>query len=255
LGFVDFVRRIGSTQVVTGTREAEPVISDPASICGASGCSPFGLLRDYQTLVAGLIALVAAFIAVAPVKKQLSEMATQTRIVLIDHLGDRVVSLNREIDWWQRACGQVLQDIASDVYDESDVGGAPSYDSNWAFDCERRFDGVIAEAEKHVAALRGTPPPEADRLLVALNGIVDCLDAIHRPISADQTDFEPIPSDEDWAAVKARLEAEAAQAAADLVRRAAAAQRALGVLQESFEVDRKLAQLRLAALHRADAAG
>lgn len=62
----------------------------------SAGCLEYWLNR-YQTLIAGLVALSAAYIAVRPVWRQLAEMQRQTMQVRLEFLRRRSVEVEREV--------------------------------------------------------------------------------------------------------------------------------------------------------------
>lgn len=102
--------------------------------CSAISDAPFGcvefIVARYQTLLAAIVALFAAFIAVTPVFRQLRQMTIQTGISQIERLEKRLETfktdaqeIRRSVDWVRLAAPggpsfpgvHILTDISSGV--------------------------------------------------------------------------------------------------------------------------------------------
>lgn len=82
------------------------------------GCAISGLIRaiyDYQTLIAGGAALVAAYYAARPVYDQLDMMRLQSDAVKRGMLLDRERDLRQALDAFERKVGEPLSGLGRAV--------------------------------------------------------------------------------------------------------------------------------------------
>lgn len=115
--------------------------------CGpaAPGTSDAGLclfVYNYQTLLTGLIALVAALIAVAPVVRQLSLSRLQSAIMTRDVLGKRLSETEARRTRAAAALQKVTVDFERDIYSD-DPEGEPKIGAEWAFYAEQTLETLL----------------------------------------------------------------------------------------------------------------
>lgn len=151
----------------------------------------YDALKDWQTLIAGFLALGAAGIAVYPVWKQVLKMNLQSAIM------SRNVLVNRSLELEKRrnSTRTLLDDMATDFvravfpFDPEDDS---EFDPEWAFNAQKRVEGVvdILNSEQN----RKRDPSRIDgvrhEVVVSLAALGECLDDIHRPHSTDFDDPE-----------------------------------------------------------------
>jgi hypothetical protein len=79
----------------------------------------YHLLLDWQTLIGAMIALVAALVAVRPVRRQVAEMRIQSAMQTYEHLRSRATAIEREraLTWQARLeagrMGRIVQSLRS----------------------------------------------------------------------------------------------------------------------------------------------
>lgn len=84
---------LGGTAVILTWQMMCPPPAVDASRQAWKACIAFGLLKDFQTLIAGVLAILAALIAVQPVWLQLRKMQQQTDIASRDVIDRRLAGI------------------------------------------------------------------------------------------------------------------------------------------------------------------
>lgn len=158
--------------------------------CGypaADGCSVFKDISEFQTLIAAVIALLAALYAVKPVKEQLRVMALQSAVQCREVLMDRMKQLEGERASVQALISKVEEGMLirwkEIEFEPDDV----PVDTNWAF----FMNQLASEAASDLVAWNRVKydfeqiEVSRFRLCTALNEMSSCFDSIHRPASMD----------------------------------------------------------------------
>lgn len=169
-------------------------------------CALIGLGRfvyDFQTLIAGGAAVVAAYYAARPVYRQLDMMRLQSDAVMRGMLLDRERDLRQALDALEKNVGEPLSGLGSAVY----------WEAGDEIDEERAFyhDQVLATARNWLIAKyrwRDSADVEAARaaLETGLEALIDTLDDVHRPAHTEKVGEDYAMSDEDWTALLKRGE-------------------------------------------------
>jgi len=167
----------------------------------------YDLLKEWQTLVAGALAILAAKMATKPVWQQLDRMETQSRIMVRETLVRRIEELEQRRRTARAAVGETVATISQYLGWWDDDGS--QIDENWAFE---RSQVAAMDAGKFRAFRernRDTPEIELakDAVAAALTPLIACLDDVHRPASTQQHDDDHDIPDEEWEAIEQRGEA------------------------------------------------
>lgn len=189
-------------------------------------------IYDFQTLIAGVLAIGAAYYAARPVWRQLKNNDLQTRILHRETLA----SLLREA---QERFARVTKSIAEPMSDLDRLTTDPAGETiaiggHDAFAIEQRLYG---ELDWYLIDLNAT---EADDIEVAKAGLKMALDDLLRTLNDvhwvehnEQHDEDHSIPDEEWAAIIVRSQ-EAETLAADKAAVARRAMRALGKAQGAW---------------------
>lgn len=171
-------------------------------------------IKDYQSLLAGLMTLIAAIIALRPVYKQLHANRIQTAIASRDLLFGRTRTIiNR-----RKLSGDTLQSITDDftarLY-QGDPEGEPDIDINWAFEADQIVGQAIQTFEQQQNGMgdRVEIDDKRDLVVQAAAALRRCLTDIHQFHTYDFDD-----PDNEWSAeetTRKRAAAEAASKAAE----------------------------------------
>jgi hypothetical protein len=164
------------------------------------------VLYNYQSLAAGLIALGAAYIAAAPVWRQLERMSVQTNAMFRDYLADRVRDLSRRRKWLDEQLDPFELEVGRRVYEMRELEA--HLDIQWVFQQSLITSQLIAELEKHEPERRDPAAiaVATDELMSSLDGLKKTLDAIHRPASSGQSGEDWSYTDEEWSVIKKAAE-------------------------------------------------
>ncbi len=173
-------------------------------------------IKDFQSLLAGLMTLVAAIIALRPVYKQLHANQIQTAIASRDLLFGRTRTIiNR-----RRLAGDTLRSITDDftarLY-QGDPEGEPDIDITWAFEADQIVGQAIQTFAQQQNGMgdREEIDDKRDLVVQAAVALQQCLTAIHQFHTYDFDD-----PDNNWSAEETeqkRASAEAASKAAEKV--------------------------------------
>lgn len=197
-------------------------------------------LYDWQTLISGLIALVAAFVAVRPVWKQLALTQTQANGVLREMLLKREVEIGKAHVALVEKVRPPLNELDSELYSPDDqllefsAEGAHHYSqrissaAHWLSTASKERDSAAVEVAK-------------DALAEKLAAVEALLNEIHFPVSMDQEGEGYSISDEDWAKYVARSEA----AQTEVVGAVSAARSALREVEGALSKERRVIKARL----------
>lgn len=139
---------------------------------------------NYQTLIAGILAVAAAGLAGAPVWRQLRMMRAQTeagfRQIVVDRLKETVA---RAVE--ARAFVATPMDDIGRITQYCADGEIPEVDSQWAFHLESNVTGARQNLEAWASSHRDVGPVEAAKakLIDALKIVESVLYDVHRPDS------------------------------------------------------------------------
>lgn len=164
------------------------------------------LIYDYQTLITGVGAIGAAYIAARPVYSQLSMMRTQSDGVLREMLLQRQLEVRQAHDASQKKVGERLSKLAEEYYwDEAPdelrlsepqahfYGQHISGAASWLRRHYQWRDNVEAEGAKN-------------DLVEKLDRLIHILNDISAPASTDQVDEDRAILDDQWTAFLQRGE-------------------------------------------------
>lgn len=137
-------------------------------------------LYDWQPLITGIMALVAAYVAARPVRQQLS-------MALLDRLEARVDALESRRRQLRELIGSITSTFLSqlDIYDD---GQQPDIiNPHWAFNAEQKVGEAIQRLKKSLETSRDGNLIDSERAatIQKCEALSECLWAIHAPSSAD----------------------------------------------------------------------
>lgn len=201
------------------------------------------VIYDYQTLITGGAALLAAYFAGRPVYRQLDLMRIQSDAVLREMLLDRQTDLTQANAALATNLGKPLNALGTAVYWDEGEG----LDEEQAFYHDQNLSVPLTWL-KHDYAWRDNPKAEAKRteLVTALARLIDTLDDVHRPAHTEQVDEDHNISDDDWAKFLARGE----EAKGEIEARLAETQDALSATRGEIDAELTAIRLRLTKLDR-----
>lgn len=177
------------------------------------------VVSEYQTLIAGCIAIVAAYLTARPVWKQLTGMNIQANTLLRNYVLEQLRRVANRRTWYSERLRKFNEDTGRRIYemDNFEKGGI---NPHWAADNQQRAAHLLDQILKH-GETRDLSGVEGELTAVkgSLSKLIDTLDSIHRPFSMDQHDEDHCFTDQQWADLKAageKAEGELAGAASDL---------------------------------------
>jgi hypothetical protein len=154
------------------------------------GQSPYVFLKEWQTLIAGILALVVAIFALRPVWRQVAKMNIQSSIMARDVLARRLSQTEARMQENAAAVSSITSDFLRDIviWDGRDE---PHYeiDSQWAHSAEQTAFRAAQQLQQYQDSRMDTAEIDRvrGRLIAATRQLDACLDKIHRP---DSTDFD-----------------------------------------------------------------
>ncbi len=160
-------------------------------------------IYDFQTLITGFVALLAAFITLRPARKQLQKMNIQSSVMAREVIAERI----REAETRKAALNAKLEEITQWFYRDllpGDPEAEPRINEEWAFNAEQTVDTIIrylqGDARKHNDPV--SLKHQHDHVVAAAKSLSACLCEIHRPASMDPNDPEYELSDEQIAEIE-----------------------------------------------------
>ena len=177
---------------------------------GWIGLKALGLfIKAFQSLLAGLMALIAAVIALRPVYKQLHVNQVQTAIAAREVL----VGRTKMIDYRRKVAASAIRKITSDflaVLYQGDPDAEPDIDINWAFEADQIVGQVIEEFQLQQTGMgdREAIDEKRSHLIQAATELRNCLTDIHQFHSYDFDD-----PDNGWSPEETKAKLAAAEAA------------------------------------------
>ena len=191
-----------------------------------------GCVYSYQTLIAGVLAIFAAYFAARPVWRQVKDTSLQTMINQRETISDR---MNEAIDRFQRVKNEMDETLQKLMHATWDPAGEPIVIND---DTAHGLHMTVAgKLNWYLEALRDTEAHEIEvakaRLHEAREELENTLDAAYWPASHGQSDEDYSLTDKEWKEVQQEArhaKTEAAEKAAALV----AAWRALREVQSNW---------------------
>ena len=162
-------------------------------------------IYNYQTLIAGVLAIGAAWYAGAPVWRQLKDSNLQTRIMHRETLAIRL----REAE--ERAV-RVAKAIDDPLWKAQDVTSGPAGEplEITEHDAHGVEQMIIGRLDWYLITLEGTEDAAVEEakaaLKAALKDLTDTLSDVHWPAHNDQSGEDYSMTDEEWAEVLQKAE-------------------------------------------------
>lgn len=107
----------------------------------------YEFIKEWQTLLSGLVAILAAFIAARPVWKQLKAQSFQTSIAMHATLSDRAALISKRATQFTRPLRDAVLNMSRDLHHGFDTGTF----SPWAWDQENLIQSEIASLNRQQA--------------------------------------------------------------------------------------------------------
>jgi len=148
-------------------------------------------LNKWQTLIAGVFAIIAAFIAVAPVWSQLKVSEIQSAITSREALSKLLTELE------ERKCKtrEVVDKLTGEFWEVlfpfgDDLGEEPRIKDEWAFHAESQVYNVLSVIRQFQEKRQDcdTVSDERETLISSLVCLEDCLREINLPINLGMND-------------------------------------------------------------------
>lgn len=157
---------------------------------------------DYQSLIAGLLALAAAVIAARPVWRQLDRMSVETNSLVREFLSDRIRITERRHKWFSERLGSFANEVLMRICEiEERQDGIVNV--HWAFEQDQIASKLLSDVQLYQKKRRDPLAIESclEVVSVKLSALQDAFDKIHRTASMDQIGEDYAISDEEWAAM------------------------------------------------------
>ncbi len=159
-------------------------------------------IKDYQTLIAGLIAIAAAYLTARPVWRQLDRMSVQTNTMFRAFLSDRIESLKGRRRWLAKHLDPYRSQVTQRLYEMREL--EERLNVHWIFERAQITDSLVETLETYRSERRDAPAITAatDEIVESLTALAKDLHAIHRPASTDQSGEDYAYSDAEWAVIE-----------------------------------------------------
>ena len=159
----------------------------------------YSFIDKHQTLIAALIAIIAAYITARPVWRQLEGVSVQTNTLFRDYLLEQLRRTANRKAWYSKRLGSFNDDVGRRIHEMD----GEAINVHWAHDTQQGAACLLEEMEAH-AETRDLSAIEKELtdIYSALNQLIETLDSIHRPHSMDQHDADHSYTDEEWAELK-----------------------------------------------------
>jgi hypothetical protein len=172
----------------------------------ALGC----FVYNYQTLIAGLIAVVAAIgaalYAARPVWRQLAAMSIQTNTGLRDFLQDRIRIISVRRKWFADRFVSFGNEVSSAINRAETFEGG-DVNPHWAFDQDQKVSTLLDDVRRFREERRDPPAIDTglEEVITRLELLQGTFHTIHRTSSMAQSDQDYAISDEEWAGMEAAI--------------------------------------------------
>jgi hypothetical protein len=143
------------------------------------------LLYDWQTLITGVMALVAAGIGAWLVWRQIRSLEVQSAVMTRETLVMRVAATESRREVTRQKMRSITAEFTARLYDEGEV--PPDINPYWAHEAEQITNGVVADLITHQETSLDGESIDAKRKAAIQQArmLSDCLSKIHIPYSAD----------------------------------------------------------------------
>jgi len=189
-----------SSRKIRSTAGSDRVtLAEILSFLGRAGAWLADFVKDYQTLIAGLIAILAAYMTAKPVWRQLRSMSVQTAMVHREFLAERL----RALDARRAALAKNLDPYSDQIHQRlmemREIEG--KLNIHWVFERAQITWSLINDLKTEGRQHRDPAPISIafDALMDSLNRLYETLEDIHRPQSTDQSDEDHEFTDAEWA--------------------------------------------------------
>jgi hypothetical protein len=166
------------------------------------------VIKDYQSLLAGIMALCTAIYALRPVYKQLHVSQIQTAVASRELLFGRVKTISHRRRIVDAAIRSITTEFTARLY-QNDPEGEPDINIEWAFGADQIVGQVIQEFERQQSGMgdRETIEDTRAQVIRSATALQQCLTAIHQYHTYDFDDPENGWSEEKSNAERARAKA------------------------------------------------
>lgn len=203
--------------------------------------SAYGVVKEFQTLIAGLVAIYAAKMAAKPVWRQLRAMGAQTNLTLREYLQERYRRTKARRKWLVDRLHAFQALLGGRIQQDEQDGN--SVNVEWAHVESQNAGRLVEDLRQHLNEYRGLPEIDGplDHVLSSLEALEAALDAIHRPFSMDQHSEDRSFTDEEWA----KIEEDGRQAEKSLPEKAAKVADSTTRLESAFDAELKSLRARM----------
>ncbi|NGM51764.1 hypothetical protein G5B46_19295 [Caulobacter sp. 602-2] len=201
---------------------------------GANLFSDQSWIYRYQTLIGAVVALLAAYIAVRPVWRQLKYIKFQSSAMYRDFVDRRLSEIHERYKIVSEFVSGDLDNFERKIYEVEELG-IGKYDIEWLFESGQNLYFVVVNMESYKSK-RLDPlfiEDKVQNIIESIRFLVDRLEAAHRPHTAEQFGEDYAISDEDWA----QIEKEGALAEEQIIGAASKVRRDFNDLRASFEFE------------------
>ncbi len=190
------------------------------------------LLYDWQTLITGVLALVAAIVAAWPVWRQLRSLKVQSAVMQRETLVMRITSIEARRAETRQKMRRITTEFMARLHPYDDGEGPPDINLVWAFEAEKSADEAVAMLTAHQETSLDGELIDVERKAAIRQAkkLSECLSEIHTPYSSDL-------EGPDWNLTKnevARVTEDAERAERNLVDRISGAGKSADDLDAAF---------------------
>jgi hypothetical protein len=148
------------------------------------------LLYDWQTLITGVMALVAAGVAAWLVWRQIRSLEVQSAVMGRETLVMRVAAIESRREITRQKMSSITTEFMARLHPYEDGGEPPDINTEWAHEAEQIANGVVAVLIAHQDTSLDGESIDAKRKATIQQAkmLSDCLSKIHTPYSADLED-------------------------------------------------------------------
>jgi hypothetical protein len=167
-------------------------------------CGVGKLFYEWQTLVTGLLALLAAYIAARPVWRQITSLQIQSEVMARETLIMRVTAIESRRDATRKKIESITHEFLRAIYPYGECAD-PNINTEWAFEAEKIVDTIVVALIAHQETSLDGELIDTKRsaAIEQAKELSDCLSEIHAPYSCDLHDPELNLTEEQIAAATA----------------------------------------------------
>ena len=150
------------------------------------------LLYDWQTLITGVMALVAAGVAAWLVWRQIRSLEVQSAVMARETLVMRVAAIESMRETTRQKVSSITTEFMAPLHPYEDGGEPPDINTDWAHQAEQIANRVVAVLIAHQETSLDGEAIDAKRkaTIQQVKTLSDCLCKIHTPDHADLEDTE-----------------------------------------------------------------